>query len=445
MNSSVPEIDRLTVRPLQYRDVDAINALVSECVAQENSKRLVTIDRELEQVGSWYGLKRFLSFLPHSYYHGWRIYVAQHQQKVLGLIQVSSLNSTRSTWRVERVLLNSNSPQLELLKSQKEIGSQLLRYCLENIWQARTWMLEVNVNEKNHLALYRENGFQPVAQMTYWQISPQLLEQLAEQNPDLPNFLPVSNADASLLYQLDCVSMPPLLRQVFDRHVDDFKSSLIQTAVAQIRQWLNNTDVVSGYVFEPQRKVAIGYFKLESSQDGSRPHKAQLTVNPAYTWLYPKLIVQMAQIVQKMTAGQLKNKQALSSQSLEIVSADYQPEREEYLNKIGATPVENTLLMSRSVWHKIKETKPLEGLQLSDMLQGLKPARTPIPSRISLLKSISGSYHNTVRQKNIFSAKLHQPENSNSEARYSRDRRQPSRELNSVRDSSEPPSNGVVQ
>ena len=201
------------------------------------------------------------------------------------------------------------------------------------------------------------------------------MAKLAEQSPDLPNFLPVGNADAPLLYQLDCVSMPPLLRQVFDRHVNDFKTSLIQAAVAQIRQWLNNTDVVSGYVFEPQRKAAIGYFKLECSKDGSRPHKAELTVNPAYTWLYPKLIAQMAQITQKIAdsnPNQVASPDSNShSQALEIVSADYQPEREEYFNKIGAIPVENTLLMSRSVWHKIRETKPLEGLQLSDVLQGL--------------------------------------------------------------------------
>ena len=407
MTSSVPNNEQLIVRPLEYRDVDAINALVSECVARETSKRLITVDRELEQVGSWYGLKRFLSLLPHSYYHGWRVYVAQQLAEVLGLIQVSSLNSTRSTWRVERVLLNSNSPQLELLKTQKEIGSQLLRYCLQNIWEARTWMLEVNVNEKNHLALYRENGFQPLAQMTYWQISSDLITQLAQQNPDLPNFLPISNADAPLLYQLDCVSMPPLLRQVFDRRVEDFKSNLVQSAVSKIRHWLNGTDVVSGYVFEPQRKAAIGYFRLESSKDGTRPHRAQLTVNPAYTWLYPKLTAQMAQIVQKSLDCKhgLTDESQIYSQPLEIVSADYQPEREEYFNKIGATVVEHTLLMSRSVWHKIKEAKPLEGLQLSDVLQGLKPARAPIPSRISLIKSLSSSYQNIVRQKNIFYSK----------------------------------------
>lgn len=410
MTLSVPSNEQLIVRPLQYRDVDAINALVSECVAKETSKRLITIDRELEQVGSWYGLKRFLALLPRSYYHGWRVYVAQHLSEVLGLIQVSSLNSTRSTWRVERVLLNSNSPDLELLKTQKEIGSQLLRHCLQNIWEARTWMLEVNINEKNHLALYRENGFQPLAQMTYWQISASLIAQLAQQEPDLPNFLPVGNADAPLLYQLDCVSMPPLLRQVFDRHADDFKSGMVQNAVSQIRLWMNGTDVVSGYVFEPQRKAAIGYFRLESSKDGSRPHRAQLTVNPAYTWLYPQLMVKMAQIIQESVDRKrgLAADNQLYSQPLEIVSADYQPEREEYFAKMGANSVEQTLLMSRSVWHKIKETKPLEGLQLSGVLQGLKPAGVPIPSRISWVKSLSGSYQNILRQKNIFRAKSSQ-------------------------------------
>ena len=62
---------------------------------------------------------------------------------------------------------------------------------------------------------------------------------------------------------------------------------------------------------------------------------------------------------------------------------------EEFLEKLGAEQVENTLLMSRSVWHKLRESRPLEGLQLSDVLKGLHPARTPIPSRMSWLESRS--------------------------------------------------------
>ena len=390
MTLSVPKTPKITIRPMQYRDLEPVKALMERCSDQETSQRLITIDRELKQVGSWYGLRKFLSLLPYSSQEDRRIYVAEQKQEILGLIQVSPFNSTRTTWRVERVLLSENNHQLDSVVSQKKIGSQLLRHCLENIWEARTWVLEVNINDKHHLALYRENGFQPLAQMIYWRITSKQIAELAKEESNLPNLLPVSNADAPLLYQLDCVSMPPLLRQIFDRHIQDFKSNFLQTAISKIRQWLEQKEIVRGYVFEPQRKAAIGYFRLEFAKDGSRPHQAQLTVNPAYTWLYPQLIAQMSQIAYQKQSAVASS--LAKNQGLELVSADYQPEREEYLTKIGASPTENTLLMSRSVWHKIRETKPLEGLQLSEVLQGLKPAQTPIPSRISWLQSLSNSY-----------------------------------------------------
>jgi hypothetical protein len=232
------------------------------------------------------------------------------------------------------------------------------------------------------LALYRQNGFQPLAHTTYWDIAAESLQILAEREPDLPNLLPVSNADAQLLYQLDTASMPPLVRQVFDRHLVDFRISLLGSLMEGVRSWLNHVEVVSGYVFEPQRKAAIGYFQLRLCRDASQPHQAQLTVHPAYTWLYPELMSQMARITQDFPP-----------QSLQMTSSDYHPEREEYLERVGAIRIAHTLMMSRSVWHKLREAKPvsLEGLQLSDVLQGLQPSRKPVPGRISLLKSVNHS------------------------------------------------------
>ncbi|MGK7948238.1 MAG: N-acetyltransferase family protein [Xenococcaceae cyanobacterium] len=404
MTVSIADPAKTTIRPLQYRDLDAVDAL--QAVNLEDSQSFFTGEKFSSDSRSWQNLRKFWSLIPSFYSKGLRIYVAEQKQTIIGLIQVSPFNNTRSTWRVEKVLLNPNAVPMELLTGQKTVGSQLVRHCLEKIWEARTWILEVNINQKNHLALYRENGFQPIAQMTYWAIAPELLAQLAQQEPELPNLLPVSNADAQLLYQLDCMSMPPLLRQVFDRHIQDFKTNLFQTAANQLKQWLEGSNVVSGYVFEPQRKAAIAYFKLELFKKGDRPHRAELTVNPAYTWLYPQLLAQMAQLAQE-----------LPPQSLELTSADYQSEREEYLEQIGASRLEHTLLMSRSVWHKIKETKPLEGLQLSEVLQGLKPARTPIPSRMSWLKSMSQSYQQPNKNQDIYP----QAESSPSEEQPSSD------------------------
>ncbi len=362
-------------RPVQYSDLEAIEALAA--AAQSDRSTMGTLEQELEPVRSWYRLMKLLSFFPNPCQDDFRVYVAELGQEILGSIRVSPFNKTRTTWQVDQVLVDPNANQPELLLGRKPIGSQLLRHCLQTIWEARTWLLEVNINEKKALSLYRENGFQPLAETTYWEICPEILAQLAQQDGDLPNLLPVNNGDAQLLYQLDTVSMPPLLRQVFDRHLEDFKTGFFRGIISKLRQWLMGINVARGYVFEPQRKAAIGYFHLEMLADGSRPHYARVTVHPAYTWLYPKLFSRMAQVVKD-----------LPGQSLIVTSADYQSEREEYLDNLGATRIENTLLMFRSVWHKLRETKSLD-LHLSQVLQQLQPVRTPIPTPISLLKSIS--------------------------------------------------------
>ncbi|MBE9180719.1 GNAT family N-acetyltransferase [Oculatella sp. LEGE 06141] len=379
MTSAPPQTTNLTIRPFQHRDLEGTAELCAEDL-QVESYGAADMGWELQQLRRWYGLLKVLSFFPNPFQHLFCAYIAEQGNRIRGMIEVSPFNRTRSTWRVDRVVVDRTSTREENLLLPIDIGSQLLRHCFQAIWEARTWLIEVNVNDKAAMALYRQNGFQSLAEMTYWSLAPEALQALAEREPDLPNLLPISNADAGLLYQLDTASMPPLVRQVFDRHVIDFKTNLFRSTVDSLKHWFKRTEVACGYVFEPQRKAAIGYFQIQLCRDGSQPHTAQLTVHPAYTWLYPEMLAQMARITQ-----------GLPPQSLQLASSDYQPEREEYLQQVGAQRVEHTLMMSRSVWHKLKETKPmsLEGLQLSEMLQGLQPARKPVPGRFSLINQIN--------------------------------------------------------
>jgi hypothetical protein len=374
MNSS-PKTVNIAIRSLQYKDLDAIERLAAEEFADETPSYTPEWSQQLQRFRHWYGPLKFLSLFPNPCQHALKVNVAEQENQILGSIHVAPFNRTRSTWKVEQVLVSNNYAQLESQPAVGEIGSLLLRHCFESIWEARTWLLEVNIHNKTALALYRQNGFQPLAQMTYWAIAPEMLQVLAEREPDLPNLLPVSNADAQLLYQLDTVSMPPLVRQVYDRHISDFRTPLLNAFLAGFQQWFNHTETLSGYVFEPQRKAAIGYFQIKLCRNGSQPHTAQLTVHPAYTWLYPELLSKMAGLAKHFPP-----------QALHLGSTDYQAEREEYLEQIGAERIDHTLLMSRSVWHKLRETKPvsLEGLQIAEMLQSLQPARKPIPSRIEL-------------------------------------------------------------
>ncbi|MEH1794075.1 MULTISPECIES: GNAT family N-acetyltransferase [unclassified Nostoc] len=370
MTSLLPRNLSVVIRPVQYRDLDGIERITQESFAALTPQGASFAISQMLMLRRWYGLLKFLSWFPNPLQYRLCAYVAEQGRMLLGMIQVSPFNRTRSTWRIDRVLLERGV-------DKQGIGSQLLRHCFESILEARTWLLEVNINDIEALALYRQNGFQRLAEMTYWEIGPELLAELAQAEPDLPNLLPVSNADAQLLYQLDTASMPPLVRQVFDRNTRDFKTSLFGALTDAVKQWLTKTEVVSGYVFEPQRKAAIGYFQVQLDRKGEVPHSATLTVHPAYTWLYPELLSQLARIAQDFP-----------QQGLQLASSDYQAEREEYLERIGAKRIKHTLVMSRSVWHKLRESKfvSLEGIQWTDMLQGLQPARKPIPGGMSWIQ-----------------------------------------------------------
>ncbi|MFM6040532.1 MAG: N-acetyltransferase family protein [Sphaerospermopsis kisseleviana] len=380
MNSLLPRNLSLVIRPVQYRDLDGIERLTQDSYTDLSPKGSFFT---MQWLRHWFGLLKFLSWFPNPLQYRFCGFVAEQGRMLLGMIQVSPFNRTRSTWRIDRVMLDRTADKLG-------VGSQLLRHCFESILEARTWLLEINVNDIDALALYRQNGFQRLAEMTYWEISPELLRELAQAEPDLPNLLPVSNADAPLLYQLDTASMPPLVRQVFDRHTHDFKTSLFGVLADAVKQWVTKTEVVSGYVFEPQRKAAIGYFQVQLDRKGENPHVASLTVHPAYTWLYPELLSQLARIAQDFP-----------QQGLQLASSDYQPEREEYLERIGAKRIEHTLIMSRSVWHKIRESKfvSLEGIQWTEVLQGLQPARKPIPGGMSWVPKPQPASERTVANK----------------------------------------------
>ncbi len=360
--------NNIDIRPIQYRDLEAVERLLELDPDECYSGATLDIGRHWEQVRACFGLLKLLGWFPNPYRHLFCTYVAHQNNEVLGAIQVSPFNHTRTTWRIDRLATDPGA-------GSHDVGTALLRYCLDTIWEARTWMLEVDVSNPQALGLYRQNGFQPLAQLAYWNLSPETLVQLADREPDLPNLLPANNADAQLLYQLDTVSMPPLVRQMFDRHVSDFKTHLSESVLGFIKQWAGRSRSMDAYVFEPQRKAAIGYFQIKLSEEGTFPHSTELTVHPAYTWLYPELLSQMARITREFP-----------TQALQVVSTDYQSEREEYLTQVGATPVRHTLLMSRSVWHKLREAKPvsLESLQLSEVLGSLQPARKPIPTRIWL-------------------------------------------------------------
>ncbi|HIK24539.1 MAG TPA: hypothetical protein IGP91_01425 [Thermosynechococcus sp. M46_R2017_013] len=112
-------------------------------------------------------------------------------------------------------------------------------------------------------------------------------------------------------------------------------------------------------------------------------------MHPAYTHLYPEILTHIAQLVQSYPAVPLL-----------LSSTDYQGEREAYLER-WAKPIRRTLMMSRSVWHKVREVRsPLpEGLTLSEVLQGLPTHRRPQPGQINTQEGARAYYHEHSSEK----------------------------------------------
>ena len=363
MTDARPETD-LTIRPVQRGDLCAVESLFEQAFEDEYGDRSVDIGSQIRRIRRWYGPIKLLSLVPNRFQHTFTVQVAEREGAIVGMIQVSPFNRTRTTWRIDHIAVDRSA-------YRQGIGSRLLRHCAEHFREARTWMLEVNINNKGAMALYRANGFQPLAQLTYWSLASDSLTKLSQDEPELPTLTAVNNSDAYLLYQLDTASMPPLVRQVYDRDVSDFRQNVFDRSVDTLKQSISNTERLQFYVFEPERKCAIGYFNLKLCRTGDQPHVAQLTVHPAYTWLYPELMAHMARMASDCPP-----------QSLYLASADYQPEREEFLVKAGAQACERTLLMSRSVYHKVRESRlSLEGLHLDSVLRGLQ-VNHPMPERM---------------------------------------------------------------
>jgi hypothetical protein len=151
------------VRPLQYRDLEAIERL---CAEQGQEHRTCSmVQGEQLALGRW---RKIFSWLPQPWRRKLAYFVADFGSQVHGVIRVSPFNRSQTTWRIDQIAVESTvygEDAGQALATASEIGSELTRYCLENIWQARTWILELDVNDRDALGLYRQNGFQLLAQM----------------------------------------------------------------------------------------------------------------------------------------------------------------------------------------------------------------------------------------------------------------------------------------
>lgn len=191
MTAGMSKQGKVSIRPVQYRDLTAIANFASEADLDGPSPLDMPLEDHLENTKNFYGLVKLLSFFPNPNQYSFHGYVIEVDGQLVGFVKISPFNSSQSTWRVEQVIIDPHFPKLQYHGSARDPGSALLRYCFDHVVEARNWVLEVNVNAQQTLSLYRQNGFQPLAKLTYWAIAPEILSELALQEPALPNLMPV--------------------------------------------------------------------------------------------------------------------------------------------------------------------------------------------------------------------------------------------------------------
>ena len=125
------------VRPLQYRDIDAIASLCQQATIPDPAVK-AQIDRLFQQMNRWYAPFQFLNIIPTPNLTDRALLVAECDKQVRGVISVSPFNRTRSTWHVEWVSVDRQATTPEQVAGRNDIGSQLLRYCFEHIVEAST-------------------------------------------------------------------------------------------------------------------------------------------------------------------------------------------------------------------------------------------------------------------------------------------------------------------
>jgi N-acetylglutamate synthase-like GNAT family acetyltransferase len=163
--------------------LEDIEALTLDDFDEDIDRRTQNFRTQVQQVRPWFGLFKILSLFPNPLQHRFHVYVGWSPWQI-GEKKGKFAGQSKSPLLIVVAALGGwnrcGCVQAESLSEPKGIGAQLLRYCLETVWEARTWVLEVNINQKDSLALFRQHGFQPLAELTYWSLPPQLLQELSE-------------------------------------------------------------------------------------------------------------------------------------------------------------------------------------------------------------------------------------------------------------------------
>lgn len=277
------------------------------------------------------------------------------QSCAIGLIVCRRLNRSGSSWQVEHLRLPLSASLHPEPCSRLEVGASLLREAIHRARSAASWLACASSLDSERLAMLREQGFQPQRTVQLWRWrAPE-----SDGQPPFPSELQLTRlqrGNAALLWHLEQAACPAPLRQLLDRRVEDLLDQ------SGDRGWL---------LIDPSRREAVaGVRWLAERPEGGM--QLEFSLHPGWQHLLGAPCERLLRCF------------ATPDRPLWIGCEVGQTACQRWLRQIGAEPLQEEVVMARSVWRR-QEKMPvrLPVRRIEAVLEQLQPRRRPLPTPIA--------------------------------------------------------------
>lgn len=328
----------MKIRPARKRDFDGIKAIFELSFTEEYAQREVDIVRKIEKIESVYPLVKLLSLFPNPYQHVFTVHVAESENRIAGMAQMSPRNHNQSRWHVDNIAVHPDF-------RGKGVAQTLLNEVFAGYSEqgALRFTLEVDTSNAPAIKLYEKLGFRRYSTLYYYKMAAKQLARFRDLetvsvHPDLRER---RSGDSEAIWELYQASIPPYIRVVEDRQPGDFALGPMQQGAEWLKKSLKRSEAIHWVVEDSQRNTLAASMDIYA-QLRTLPHVIQLTLNPGYGDLAEPLL--------KFALNQLAQ---VSINPVLIGAYECQRAKLDAVKNLGFKKLTSDFLMVRDTTHKL--------------------------------------------------------------------------------------------
>lgn len=342
----------MKTRQARKRDFEGIKQIFELAFTEEYQRREVDIVRKIEKIESIYPLVRLLSLFPNPYQHVFTVHVAEVEDRIAAMAQMSPRNDQQTRWHVDNIAVH---PDFRGKGLAQQLLNDVFAYYSER--GALRFTLEVDVENAPAIRLYEKLGFRRFSTLYYHKMSPKQLGKYRDLesvtvHPGLRERRP---SDTEAVWELYQQSIPPYIRVVEDRSPEDFAISPVQQGTEWLKKSLKRSQAIHWVVEDSHRQCLAAAVDIYA-QLRELPHVIQLTIHPAYG--------DMAEPLLKFALNQLAQ---VSINPVLIGSYEIHRAKQDAIKALGFKKLTADFLMVRDNMDRLVLPNPADAQVLKSM------------------------------------------------------------------------------